>query len=203
MSVDLWTLDLSVLNSLGVDTLKMDGQSRKDLIKVWRMMLGFKNFKFPRSRVHHLHCDSSNHVPLFLNLSGLEPPPTKKCFRFELMWLSDNCYRETIEASWYSSISEIGENAIIKKVEMCGKDLAWWNQNIFGNVRLELERKRKLSVQAEMEAVSSGLNFWVRELKHETNILLDREAQMWKQRSRVLWLSNGDSNTKFFHTKAT
>ena len=44
MSVDLWTLDLSVLNSLGVDTLKMDGQSRKDLIKVWRMMLGFKNF---------------------------------------------------------------------------------------------------------------------------------------------------------------
>ena len=119
------------------------------------------------------------------------------------MWLSDNCYRETIEASWYSSISEIGENAIIKKVEMCGKDLAWWNQNIFGNVRLELERKRKLSVQAEMEAVSSGFNFWVRELKHETNILLDREAQMWKQQSRVLWLSNGDSNTKFFHTKAT
>ena len=159
--------------------------------------------KFPGSRVHHLCYDSSDHVPLFINLSGLEPPPRKKCFRFKEMWLLDNRCGETVEASWCSSISEIGDSAIIKKVERCGKDLAWWNRNIFGNVKLELERKRKVLVQAEMEAVSSGLSFWIRELKHEINILLDREARMWKQRSRVLWLSNGDSNTKFFHTKAT
>ena len=66
-------------------------------------------------------------------------------------------------------------------MERCGKDLAWWNWNIFGNVRLELQRKWKMLVQAELEAMSSGLNFRVRELKHEINILLDREAWMWKQ----------------------
>ena len=66
-------------------------------------------------------------------------------------------------------------------MERCGNDLAWWNQNIFGNVRLELQRKWKMLVQAELEAMSSGLNFRVRELKHEINILLDREARMWKQ----------------------
>ena len=93
-----------------------------------------------------LGCDSLDHVPLFLNLSSLEPPPRKKSSRFEEMWLSDNRCGETVVASWCSSISKVGEDAIIKKVERCGKDLAWWNRNIFGNVKLELERKRKMLV---------------------------------------------------------
>lgn len=32
--------------------------------------------------------------------------------------------------------------------------------------------------------------------------LLDREARLWSQQSRVLWLKHGDNNTRFFHTKA-
>lgn len=55
--------------------------------------------KLPGSRVQHLHCDSSNHNPLLINLSGLDPLPRKKTFRFEEMWLSDPRYSKTVEAS--------------------------------------------------------------------------------------------------------
>lgn len=57
--------------------------------------------------------------------------------------------------------------------------------------------------RAETEARRIGINTRVRELKAEINVLLDREIRMWSQRSRVLWLSKGDSNSKYFHSKAT
>ena len=45
--------------------------------------------------------------------------------------------------------------------------------------------------------------FDLRELKAEVHDLMDKETRMWSQRSRVLWLKSGDSNSKFFHNKAT
>ena len=55
--------------------------------------------KFPGSRVTHLRCDSSNHVPTFNNLFGLEAPPRKKVFHFEDMWLFDYCCAEIVEVA--------------------------------------------------------------------------------------------------------
>ena len=76
-------------------------------------------------------------------------------------------------------------------------------QNVFGNVRRELERLKKLLVEAESAAMVSGENFRVRQLKKEIEVLLDRESTMWAQRSRLLWARNGDRNTKYFHSRAT
>ena len=60
--------------------------------------------------------------------------------------------------------------------------LAWWNHNIFDNVRKELKTKKAFLVEAESAAIVSGQNGRVRELKEDINILLDREARMWSQR---------------------
>ena len=43
----------------------------------------------------------------------------------------------------------------------------------------------------------------MKQLEAEINKLLDREAQMWAQWSKIQWLKDGDKNTRFFHSKAT
>ena len=62
---------------------------------------------------------------------------------------------------------------------------------------------KKNLAKAEVEAMASGNNNQVRQLKREIEVLLEREAIMWAQRSRVLWARQGDRNTKYFHSCAT
>ena len=70
---------------------------------VWERLdrgLGNNEFliRFPGSRVFHLSSMMSDHIPLLINLLGLEASPRKKVFRFEEMWLSDTQCREIVKA---------------------------------------------------------------------------------------------------------
>ena len=70
---------------------------------IWEWLdrgLGNREFliRFPGSRVSHLRCMSSDHIPLLINLMSLEAPPRKKVFCFEEMWLFDTQCGEIVEA---------------------------------------------------------------------------------------------------------
>jgi len=127
----------------------------------------------------------------------------KKIFRFEEMWLSNRGCEDVVFSAWNSGDALEFEGNVLAKTDKCGKDLSWWNKNVFGNVRRELERLKKLLVQAKFAAMASGNNFRVRQLKKEIDVLLDRESTMWAQWSRLLCARNGDRNTKYFHSRAT
>lgn len=124
-------------------------------------------------------------------------------FHFEEMWLSHIGCEEIVHSAWNSISCFEGNLNILAKVDKCGKDLLWWNKNVFGNVRKELYRLRKLLGKAKEEAIGSGNNNRIRQLKGDINVLLDREATVWSQRSHLLRARDGDKNTKYFHSRAT
>lgn len=53
---------------------------------------------------------------------------------------------------------------------------------------MELEIEKRTLIQAENEVMISGVNMRAMNLKDKINVLLDKEARMWSQRSHVLWL---------------
>ncbi|KAL0009461.1 hypothetical protein SO802_010963 [Lithocarpus litseifolius] len=189
---------------------KLQGSNRSQAqMQLFRDVIdecGFIDLGFvgsPYTWIHHLSSDSSDHCPLWIILDGLEVASVPKLFRFEEMWLLDLGCSNVVEAMWSSDIKADLSNKVIRKIEKCGKELQRWNMDHFGNVRKELAKKRKLLVEAKKEAWRSGVNHRIRELKREISKLMDKENRMWFQRSKALWATNGDKNSKFFHSRAT
>ena len=56
---------------------------------------------------------------------------------------------------------------------------------------------------AKEEVIKGGSITRVQRLKKEISKLLVKEEQRWKQRSRALWLQEGDNNTKYFNSRAS
>ena len=67
----------------------------------------------------------------------------------------------------------------------------------------KIQSKRKalndLTIQDRDGIIGKEIN----SIRKEINNLLDSEETFWHQRSRVLWYSQRDRNTKFFHSKAS
>ena len=79
---------------------------------------------------------------MLINPIGIDIPSYKKPFRFKEMWLSDSRCGKVVEAAWRLCVSLDSNKEILGKIEKCGKDLSWWNYNVFGNVRRELKKIR-------------------------------------------------------------
>lgn len=137
--------------------------------------------KFPKMRIIHLSSDSSNHCPLWIVPDGLDVATTTKPFRFEEMWLSDPSSSNVVEVVGSSNTITDPSTKIMRKIKKCGTELKRWSRDHIGNMRKELAKKKRLLVEAKKEAMQSGLNHRVRELKKEINELTNKESIMWFQ----------------------
>ena len=119
------------------------------------------------------------------------------------MWLSDKGCAETVESVWLSQNFDHSNFRVMAKIEKCGVELLKWSREHFGSVKKELQLNRNMLAKAEIEAMQSGRNECVRQLKLEIDMLMDKENRMWLQRSKTHWAIQGDRNSHYFHSRAT
>lgn len=88
-------------------------------------------------------------------------------------------------------------------LERCRADLTAWNKSKFRHVGRKISNLQSRLEGLELLPASIEQ---IRELKNtriELNCWLEKEDEIWRQRSRLNWFQNGDRNTSFFHAKAS
>jgi len=156
--------------------------------------------RFPLSTVRHLSAEASDHRPILLRWNQeLERRHLKgkSRFQYEVMWETHEEFRPWLANVWQGE-KALTLNDLNRKLSEAAGRLVGWGKQMFGHVRLELQKLKEELDKLQSDPHRSGPSHAEIKMTDKIVELNHREEIMWQQRSRIKWLTAGDKKYPFF-----
>uniref|UniRef100_A0A803NVG6 Uncharacterized protein n=1 Tax=Cannabis sativa TaxID=3483 RepID=A0A803NVG6_CANSA len=153
---------------------------------------------FNSDTLTNLEVSSSDHSPIILVPTVSDVFSAIKQFRFENSWLREPLCFQIVQDSWGNDNSV----EIMEKIRLCGQNLETWGKNLTGSFKKRIGFWKKKIAQFKGSRDADDISAYNEAEKQLFEIYAQREV-FWRQRSKQLWLRDGDNNSRYFHASAT
>ncbi|XP_074323146.1 uncharacterized protein LOC141660083 [Apium graveolens] len=142
--------------------------------------------KFPLYKLTVTHTISSDHDPIILEHVNVNVTYSRKQFRFkfENTWINEPNFKKEVAEYWKS----IPPMHMLPKLLSVSSFMEKWGRIFFTSLEIKVD--------------DDGIKQYFAE-KSKLDEILYHEELYWRQRAKAFWLTEGDTNSKFFHSAAT
>lgn len=160
---------------------------------------------FANHRLRALSSQCSDHCPLLLQLQCCVWP--RRRFRFESFWVKLPGFIDVVAAAWGPSLLHADPcRNLDYKLRNTARALRSWSMRRIGSVKLQLAVARETVLKLDQAMERRQLSMFEADLRRRLKFrclgLASLCRTIARQRSRILFLAEGDANTRFFHLQA-
>ena len=101
------------------------------------------------------------------------------------MWLKDPRCEAIVEEAWDEGLYGGSGDVLYRCLESCRSRLEVWNGKEFGNVGKTVAELQKKLEWLELQLSTPDMIRSLRNTRIELNCWMDKEDDMWRQRSRI------------------
>ncbi|XP_019179038.1 PREDICTED: uncharacterized protein LOC109174248 [Ipomoea nil] len=153
---------------------------------------------YDHAQVHNIYMRSSDHCAIAVDVETRPVRAALRAFKFESAWLLEEGCAKVVDEAWRMSIGQDFQ----ERLAVCGARIWKWGGEHYRHFGARIRTLRRTLSRLKEDRTSDGVEEF-RAAEVELDALSQAEELYWKQRSKQLWLTQGDANTKYFHKAAT